>query len=72
MVIGCPKLDDAQFYTEKLAEIIKSNEIKSITLVNMEVPCCFGLQHILEAAIKESGKVIPLRQNIITIDGQKN
>lgn len=72
MVVGCPKLDDIGFYKEKLTEIIKSNNIKSITLVNMEVPCCFGLQHAIEEAIKESGKTIPLRQSIISIDGRKN
>ena len=71
LVIGCPKLDDAEFYVEKLANILKSNDIKSITIVNMEVPCCFGLQRITEDAIKKSDKVIPLRQTIITTRGEK-
>lgn len=71
LIIGCPKLDDIEFYKEKLAEIFKSNNIRSITLVNMEVPCCFGLQRAIEEAIKESGKTIPLRQSIISIDGKK-
>ena len=71
LIIGCPKLDDGQFYIEKLTEIFKNNNIKSITLVNMEVPCCFGLQTIVETAIKNSKKIIPLRQNIITIKGEK-
>lgn len=71
LLIGCPKLDDAKFYTEKLTEILKNNDIKSITLVNMEVPCCFGLQHVVEEAIKASGKVVPLRQTVITVDGKK-
>lgn len=71
LIIGCPKLDDADFYAEKLTEIIKKNNIKSITLVNMEVPCCFGLQRIAEEAIKNAGKIIPLRQTVITIRGEK-
>ena len=71
LVIGCPKLDDAEFYVEKLTNILKSNDIKSITIVNMEVPCCFGLQRITEDAIKKSGKIITLRQTIITTRGEK-
>jgi NAD-dependent dihydropyrimidine dehydrogenase PreA subunit len=71
LIIGCPKLDDAEFYVEKLANILKSNDIKSVTIVNMEVPCCFGLQRITEDAIKKSGKIITLRQTIITTRGEK-
>jgi len=71
LIIGCPKLDDADFYVEKLTEIIKKNTIKSITLVNMEVPCCFGLQRIVEEAVKNSGKILPIRQTVITIRGEK-
>jgi len=71
LIIGCPKLDDADFYVEKLTELIKTNSIKSITLVNMEVPCCFGLQRIVEEAVKNSGKVVPIRQTVITIRGEK-
>ncbi|MEK6859758.1 MAG: 4Fe-4S binding protein [Nanoarchaeota archaeon] len=71
LVIGCPKLDDIEFYEKKLTEILKSNNIKSITILNMEVPCCFGLQKITENAIRNSGKTIPLRQTIITISGEK-
>ncbi|MDO8622939.1 MAG: 4Fe-4S binding protein [archaeon] len=72
LIIGCPKLDDAEFYEQKLTEILKNNNIKTVNLVNMEVPCCFGLQRIAENAIKNSGKTIPLRQNIITIQGEKH
>lgn len=71
VVIGCPKLDDAASYVEKLAAIIKNNDIKSLTLVNMEVPCCFGLQNVVEQAVKKSGKVLPIRQTVITIRGEK-
>ncbi len=71
LIIGCPKLDDADFYADKLAEILKKNRIKTITLVNMEVPCCFGLQHIVEDAVHKAGKIIPIRQTVITIRGEK-
>jgi len=71
LVIGCPKLDNADFYIDKLTELIKTSNIKSITLVNMEVPCCFGLQRIAEEAVKKSGRVLPIRQTVITIKGEK-
>ena len=71
LVIGCPKLDDAEYYADKLTEILKKNNVKSITLANMEVPCCFGLQSIVEEAVKRSGKVLPIRQTVITIRGEK-
>lgn len=72
VVIACPKLDDAaEAYTEKLAEIIKMNKIKSITLVNMEVPCCFGLQRIVEEAVAKSGRAVPIRQFVISVEGER-
>ena len=71
LVIGCPKLDDAESYVDKLSEMLKKNNIKGITLVNMEVPCCFGLQRIVEEAVAKSGKVLPIRQTVITIRGEK-
>ncbi|MCX9011883.1 MAG: 4Fe-4S binding protein [Candidatus Methanoperedens sp.] len=71
LIIGCPKLDDAEFYIDKLTEMLKKNNIKGITLVNMEVPCCFGLQRIVEEAVQRSGKVLPIHQTVITIRGEK-
>lgn len=71
LIIGCPKLDDAEFYVDKLTEMLKKNNIKGITLVNMEVPCCFGLQRIVEEAVARSGKVLPIRQTVISIQGEK-
>jgi ferredoxin len=71
LIIGCPKLDDAGSYVDKLAEMLKKNNIKGVTLVNMEVPCCFGLQQIVEEAVAKSGKVLPIRQTVITIRGEK-
>jgi hypothetical protein len=50
LVIGCPKLNNAAFYKQKLAEIFKHSDIRSITVVNMEVPCCFGLYHLVKEA----------------------
>ena len=69
VVVGCPKLDDIQFYKEKLTEIFKTNSIKSITVPYMEVPCCFGLVKVTEDAIAASGKNIPLKKIKIGIRG---
>ncbi|UCH32488.1 MAG: 4Fe-4S ferredoxin, partial [Candidatus Bathyarchaeota archaeon] len=71
LVIGCPKLDNAELYKQKLTDILKQSTIRSISVVNMEVPCCFGLYHLVKEAIKSSGKTIPLRQQIISIKGKK-
>ena len=68
-LIGCPKLD-AVDYAEKLGEIIAQNDIRSVTIVRMEVPCCGGLQRAVEAALKASGKFIPWQVVTISIDGQ--
>jgi len=69
LVIGCPKLDAATIYEEKLAEIFKSNNIKSVTVVHMEVPCCFGLNQIVNEALRLSGKKIPLKEITVGIRG---
>jgi Pyruvate/2-oxoacid:ferredoxin oxidoreductase delta subunit len=69
LVVGCPKLDDIQFYKEKLTEIFKTNAIKSITVPYMEVPCCFGLVKVTEDAIAASGKNIPFKKIKIGIRG---
>lgn len=68
-IIGCPKLDDID-YSEKLTEIIAENNIKSVTIVRMEVPCCGGLQAAAEKALKNSGKFIPWQVVTISRDGQ--
>ena len=67
-IIGCPKLD-AVDYSEKLTEIIQNNEIKSVTIVRMEVPCCGGLQRAAENALRASGKFIPWQVITISRDG---
>ena len=68
-IIGCPKLD-AVDYAEKLTAIIRDNDIKSVTIVRMEVPCCGGLQRAAETALKESGKFIPWQVVTISRDGR--
>ena len=68
-VIGCPKLDGID-YTEKLREIIAGNDIREVTIVRMEVPCCGGLQRAAEAALQNSGKFIPWRVVTISRDGR--
>ena len=68
-VIGCPKLDAVE-YTEKLTAIIRDNDIKSVTIVRMEVPCCGGLQKAAENALKASGKFIPWQVVTISRDGR--
>lgn len=69
LLVGCPKLDDAQLYIEKIAQILKDNNIKSITCAHMEVPCCFGLIKIVKEAISLSGKNIPFEEVTISIRG---
>lgn len=67
-LIGCPKLDDGN-YAEKLTEIIKNNDIKSVTVVRMEVPCCGGIENAAKSALLASGKFIPWRVVTISTDG---
>lgn len=59
LLIGCPKLDDAAFYREKLAQILKSNNIASVEVAFMEVPCCLGLVQLVKQALADSGKDLP-------------
>ena len=67
-LIGCPKLDDID-YSEKLTEIIRNNDISSVTIVRMEVPCCGGLEIAAKKAIQASGKFLPWQVVTISIDG---
>lgn len=70
VAVGCPKLDDAGYYAEKLAEILRANTIKSLTVVHMEVPCCFGLSRLAEIAVQNSGKDIPIHDVTVGLDGK--
>lgn len=67
-LIGCPKLDNID-YTEKLTAILQENDIKSVTVARMEVPCCSGLERAVKAALQASGKSIPGRIAIIGTNG---
>lgn len=68
-LIGCPKLDGVD-YSEKLTEIIRCNDIKSVTVVRMEVPCCGGLEHAAKTALQRSGKFIPWQVVTVSTDGK--
>ena len=67
-LVGCPKLDSVD-YSEKLTEIIRNNDIKSVTIVRMEVPCCGGLEYAVKTALQNSGKFIPWQVVTISMDG---
>lgn len=67
-LIGCPKLDEGD-YAEKLTEILKQNEIKSVTVVRMEVPCCGGIENAVKTALSNCGKLIPWQVTVISTDG---
>ncbi len=69
-LIGCPKLDDNEYYKEKIAEILKNNNIKSITVVRMEVPCCGGIVNAVKQAMLKSETIVPFNEVIISTDGR--
>lgn len=69
-LVACPKLDNAEAHTEKLTSIIRESGLKSLSVVHMEVPCCFGLQKIGEEAVKRSGRDIPFQEVVIGINGE--
>ena len=68
-IIGCPKLDDGD-YSEKLTAILKMNDIKSVTIARMEVPCCGGLENAVKTALKACDKLIPWQVAVISTDGE--
>lgn len=69
LLIACPKLDDIKYYLEKLTEIFKLNNIKSIDIIRMSIPCCGGLTGLIKNAIQNSEVDIPINEKIIDIDG---
>lgn len=71
LAIGCPKFDDIRLYQERLTELFLQADIKSVAVVHMEVPCCFGLRHVVEASLSASGKDLPYEPIIIGIKGDK-
>ncbi|MCP4402235.1 MAG: 4Fe-4S dicluster domain-containing protein [bacterium] len=73
IAIGCPKLDDTQAYLEKITQIVAVAQPKSATVVNMEVPCCFGLVRMVQQAITQSGRDVPFKTTTISIrEGKLN
>ncbi len=68
-LIGCPKLDEGD-YSQKLTEIIRNNNIKSVKVVRMEVPCCSGIENAVKKALMQSGKFIPWQVVVISTDGK--
>jgi hypothetical protein len=70
VMVGCPKFDDAQAYIQKFADIFNTADIKSLTVVVMEVPCCQGLPVIVEKGLEASGKKIPVEKVVISARGE--
>jgi hypothetical protein len=70
VMVGCPKFDDAQGYIQKFGEIFKAADIKSVTVLAMEVPCCQGLPIIVERGMKKAGKKIPMEKVVISAQGE--
>lgn len=70
VIIGCPKFDDARAYARKLTEILQQNDVASISVVHMEVPCCDGLKWAVNKALEGSGKKIPIREYEVKIGGE--
>lgn len=69
VVVGCPKLDDVDYYKDKLKQIIENNNLKSITVAHMEVPCCSGIVRAVELALGSSHKQVPVKKVRVGIDG---
>ena len=69
-LVGCPKLDDTNAYFEKLTAIFQQNDIKSVTSLHMEVPCCFGLTKLIQNSIQAAGKSINVKDITITTKGE--
>jgi hypothetical protein len=69
LALACPKLDDAEAYVEKFGRILADNDVRSITIARMEVPCCGGLEHIVREAVRSSGKSIPATSVVVGIRG---
>ena len=72
IVVGCPKLDDAHFYIDKLADILRANKLKSLSVVHMEVPCCHGLTRIAQEALAKAGVKMTFEDVTIGLNGSVN
>jgi hypothetical protein len=70
IAIGCPKLDDLDAYVAKVTQILESSDIKSLKVLHMEVPCCYGLISVAQEALRKSGKDIPYESIVVGIKGE--
>ncbi len=70
VIIGCPKLDEQKAYLDKLTDVVRDSGLKSIQIVHMEVPCCFGLEKLVDEAVRRSGKKVPVRVSVVGIKGE--
>ena len=69
VVMGCPKFDEVKHYVEKLTDILKSNDVRSLTVAHMEVPCCSALNVVARRALEASGKMIPTQRLVVSVTG---
>jgi NAD-dependent dihydropyrimidine dehydrogenase PreA subunit len=70
VLVGCPKFDDVPAYLEKLTEIFRYNDLKHVTIVHMEVPCCSGLAGLVQRAINDAGKKLPIERLVLSVEGE--
>ncbi|HAU39210.1 MAG TPA: 4Fe-4S ferredoxin [Phycisphaerales bacterium] len=70
LAVACPKLDDGSAYVEKLARIFANNDLRSITIARMEVPCCGGLERIVRAALEQAGCDVPVKTIVVSVHGE--
>jgi hypothetical protein len=70
LLVGCPKLDDSALYVEKLAAMFRANDVRSVEVAIMEVPCCMGMDHIVGQAIRRAGKPIPMSLTVVGVRGE--
>ena len=70
VMVGCPKFDDVKGYVEKFADIFRSANIKSVTVLDMEVPCCSALPKIVKRGMELAGKSVPLEEVVISARGE--
>ena len=70
VLVGCPKFDDVPAYLDKLTTIFRENDVKRVTIVHMEVPCCHGLAGLVSKAIKDAGKKTPVERLVLSVEGE--
>jgi hypothetical protein len=70
VLLGCPKFDNAEEYVKKFAEIFRTDDIRSVTVIDMEVPCCSALPVIVRKGMQEAGKAIPIEEVVISVRGE--